>query len=158
MELYFTLFISLSFWVVMVVVVSNVFCFMAQGVWIKLHKSFSDWHMIIKITHIWSEGPGKKFFLFTVAAAWWNFFSGQCGLALFVGFVSFCHWFYKMNLFMCEFLLWPNRKPLTPDVRWWWETRWLTLVGGSSLREWWTSESWTNRPRSSTTSSKIPAF
>lgn len=54
-------------------------------------------------------------------------------------------------------LLWSNRRPLTPEGRSWWGTKWLTLVGGSSPREWWISESWTNRPRSSTTSSKIPA-
>lgn len=54
--------------------------------------------------------------------------------------------------------VWPNRRPLTPEGRWWWGTKWLILVGESSPRGWWTSESWTNRPRSSTTSSKSPAY
>lgn len=71
--------------------------------------------------------------------------------------VSFCHQFYQISMFGSVSLLWPNRRPLTPEGRWQWGTKWLTLVGGSSPRGWWTSESWTNRPRSSTTSSKTPA-
>lgn len=59
---------------------------------------------------------------------------------------------------MCLCHFGPDRRPSTPGGRWWWGTKWLTPAEESSPRGWWTSESWTNRPRSSTTSSKSPAY
>lgn len=164
-ELYFSLFhfewsgVEWWWWWRCCLLICDILCFMIPGVWIGLHIMYCTWIITIEnnsslIRQIWKKmhsylqqlpGGNSSYKLFIF-------------LGLISGFVSFCHQFYQINMFGCVSLHWPNRRRLTPGGRRRWGTKWLTPVGGSSPRGWSTSESWMNRPKSSTTSSKIPAY